>query len=174
MTAAELAAHVTDHFTMGDFLLTDHVEYLAANQFVTADQITKLHQVAELEEIVRSILGGPLHNHSGYRCPALNSAVGSSGRSQHLLCEAVDFDRWGTVYTAETLQQDFDLIRAAARAGKLKFGQLIMENAKRYTKTGTTVSMWLHISLGAPWRPAERSGQCLSMLNGVYTSLGSV
>jgi hypothetical protein len=174
MTDLELAVHLTTNFTVGEYLRTDHAEYAAANQIVTLAQMGKLKQVATLEEIVRATLGCALHNHSGYRCPALNSAVGSSGRSQHLLCEAVDFDRWGSVYTAETLKKDFDTIVLAARAGKLRFGQLIMENAKRYTKTGTEVSMWLHISLGAPWRPAERCGQLLSMKDGVYTSLGVV
>jgi hypothetical protein len=91
-----------------------------------------------------------------------------------MLCEAVDFDRFGQVYTEETLDHDFKLIMAAARRGDLKFGQLIKESAKRYTKDGTHVSMWLHISLGAPWRAAERCGQCLVMKDGVYTSAGIV
>jgi zinc D-Ala-D-Ala carboxypeptidase len=170
----DLKYRLTTNFVLGEFLLTDHLEFQALNQQVSSDQIGKLHQVALLEELVRTELGCMLHNHSGYRCPGLNTAVGSSDRSQHLLCEAVDFDRYGFSYTAETLKTDFDKIAAAARAGRLKFGQLIMESAKRYTNTGTTVSMWLHISLGAPWRPAERCGQLLSMVNGVYTSLGVV
>ena len=167
--------YLTPHFKLDEFLLTDRDEFRVVNRQIDANQVSKLTQVAMLEEKVRAVLGTGLDNYSGYRCPGLNAAVGSSGRSQHLLCEAVDFHRWGHDYTAETLDQDFRLIIAAANAGKLQFGQLIKESAKRYTDNGGAhISMWLHISLGAPWRPAERCGQCLSMLNGVYTSEGTV
>ena len=65
----------------------------------------------------------------------------------------------------ENRENEGDLIMAAAKAGQLRFGQLIQESAKRYNG----VSLWIHISLGAPWRAAERSGQCLTMSGGVYT-----
>ena len=165
---------LTTNFKLSEMVCTDRLEFLARNQAVDANQIIKLTRVAELEELVRIELNCSLHNHSAYRCPDLNTAVGSSGRSQHLLCEAVDFDRFGQVYTEATLDQDFHTIMAAAKAGRLHFGQLIKESAKRYTKDGNHVSMWLHISLGAPWRPAERCGQCLVMQDGVYTSVGTV
>jgi hypothetical protein len=169
--------YLTPHFKLDEFTCTDHVEFQVLNRQIDANQVNKLTQVAMLEEKVRAVLGCGLENHSGYRCPQLNTAVGSSARSQHLLCEAVDFQRWGQgqTYDEETLDQDFKLIIAAAKAGKLKFGQLIKESAKRYTdKNGVHISMWLHISLGAPWRAAERCGQCLSMLNGIFTLVATI
>ncbi len=156
---------LSPHFKLSEFLHTDNPAYVAANQQVTTDQVEKLRQVALLGEQVRSLLGGGLHVNSGYRCPQLNAAIGSSARSQHLLAEAMDFHRFGQEYTAATLDSDFRLIMAAAKAGQLRFGQLIQESAKRYNG----VSLWIHISLGAPWRAAERSGQCLTMSGGVYT-----
>jgi zinc D-Ala-D-Ala carboxypeptidase len=165
---------LTPHFKLSEYLATDRVEFQEKNRIVTPEQINKLRQLAILQEHVRDVIGFPLHNHSGYRCLELNAAVGSSSRSQHLLCEAVDFDRYGADYTEESLDVDFRAIMAAAKGGRLKFGQLIKESAPRYTKAGKGVSRWLHISLGAPWRPAERCGQCLTMVNGVYTSLGTV
>lgn len=40
---------------------------------------------------VRDLLGHPMFITSGYRCPEVNSRVGSSSRSQHLLGLAADF-----------------------------------------------------------------------------------
>ena len=165
---------LTDHFSLDEMTHTDRGEFLLKNRQVSEDQINKLSEVAKLCEQVRSILNCSMHVHSAYRCPELNAAVGSSGRSQHMLCEATDFDRGGQDYTAEALDQDFKTIIAAARSGQIKFGQLICESANRYTKNGTAVSRWLHISLGAPWRPAERCGQVLIMKNGVYETVCTI
>ena len=169
-----MSKKLSEHFSLFELTSTDCKELQAKNRELTIDQIAKLALVADLAEQVRALLACMLHVHSGYRCPDLNKAVGSSSRSQHMLCEALDFDRYGAHYTEATLQQDFATIVAAAKAGKFKFGQLIMESAKRYTKAGQEVSMWLHISLGAPWRPAERSGQLLSMKDGIYISKGTI
>ena len=165
---------LTPHFKLAELTVTDRAEFSARNRELTADQITKLTHVAGLCEQVRATLSYPLYLHSGYRCPELNAAVGSSARSQHMLCEAVDFSRFGHEYTEETLEQDFRTVMAAAKAGRLKFGQLIKESAIRYTEGKTHVAMWLHISLGAPWRAAEKCGQCLTMSGGVYTMIGVV
>jgi uncharacterized protein YcbK (DUF882 family) len=53
---------------------------------------------AKLEEI-RSLLGVPVLVSSGYRCPALNKAVGGSKGSAHLLGLAADITApsFGTV-----------------------------------------------------------------------------
>jgi len=165
---------LTSHFKLLELVVTDHKEFQAKNQDITQAQLEKLTHVAELEELVRTELGCGLYNHSAYRCPELNKAVGSSDRSQHLLCEAVDFSRFGHEYTEETLEKDFRTLIAAAKAGRIHFGQLIKESVKRYIEGKVHVAMWLHISLGAPWRPAERCGQCLVMKDGVYTSVGTV
>lgn len=171
----DIHQRLTPHFELGEYLYTDRAQFRDANRDVTSEQIEKLRKLAELEERVRSAIGGgPLRNHSGYRCPELNHFIGSTDRSQHPKCEAVDFSHWGFDYTPWMLELDFRTIIAAAKSGQLEFGQLIKETAIRYYKTGTVTSMWLHISLGAPWRPAERCGQCLEMTHGIYTMVDIV
>src|SRR5262245_56488430 len=82
---------LSDHFTLYDLTKTSHAQFQDENRDLNPLQIMKLGQVADLLEHVMFVLDTPLTITSGYRCPDLNKAVGSSERSQHLLCEAADF-----------------------------------------------------------------------------------
>ena len=53
--------------------------------------IENLRLLAAGLEQVRALLGHPLEISSGYRCPALNAAVGGSATSQHVQGLAADF-----------------------------------------------------------------------------------
>jgi len=81
---------------------------------------------------VRELWGAPLMVNSGYRCAALNRAVGGAARSQHLTGEAADI----TTGTVSGNKQLFDEIVAAQKAGEVSFDQLIDES--NYA--------WLHLS----------------------------
>lgn len=77
---------------------------------------------------LRRAWGKPILVNSGYRCPALNKAVGGVASSQHLRGEAADI----TTGSPETNRQLYEL----AVKLRLPFDQLIGERG--YT--------WLHIS----------------------------
>ena len=77
---------------------------------------------------VRELWGAPLTVNSGYRCPALNKAVGGSPSSQHLSGEAADI----TAGSPAKNRRLFDMIASSG----LCFDQLIDERG--YS--------WLHIS----------------------------
>lgn len=79
---------------------------------------------------LREAYGKPVIVNSGYRCPALNKAVGGEKNSQHMNGEAVDITT-GTKYGNKWL---FEYIR-----DNLPFDQLIDE----YNYS------WVHISLDA-------------------------
>lgn len=158
---------LTDHFTLYHFTHTDHDQYQAINRQVDSAQIAKLVQVGTLWETAWSILEVPAIITSGYRCPSLNQAVGSSVRSQHLLCEAAD-----GIFKGMEVAEAFKRLRTAAKEGKLRFGQMIYEKAARGYSGG--VVEWIHLSLGAPWRQYERSGQILTMVDGAYQLLETV
>jgi hypothetical protein len=89
---------------------------------------------AKLEEI-RSLLGVPVLVSSGYRCPALNKAVGGSKGSAHMLGLAADF-------TAPSFGTVLQTARKIAASG-IEYDQLIYE-----------FDSWVHIGLsgGAPRR----------------------
>jgi zinc D-Ala-D-Ala carboxypeptidase len=91
-----------------------------------------LRHTAACMDAVRDRLGQPIVVHSGYRCPAVNAAVGGSKTSDHMLGDACDFvcPAFGT-----TLQ-----VAEAILAAGIKFDQLILEYG------------WVHISFGGRMR----------------------
>ena len=56
--------------------------------YAIVDNLTNL--IENLLDPIRDAWGKPLHVNSGYRCPALNKAVGGKPTSQHLKGEAAD------------------------------------------------------------------------------------
>jgi len=153
---------LTPHFSLYELTATSHADLQKKNRVLHKDQIGKLVLVAELGELVRGILGVPLKATSGYRCKELNTREGSSSRSQHLLCEAMDFLPNGV-----DIGVAFRTLWKGVRAGDLKIGQLIIETANR----SYGVASWIHISLGVPWRAPERCNQILRMEHATYTLL---
>ena len=77
---------------------------------------------------LRKNLGHPVIITSGYRCKALNTAVGGAANSQHLTGEAADF-----VVQGQTNAAVFKWCKK-----NLEFDQLILE------QSGS--SCWIHIS----------------------------
>jgi zinc D-Ala-D-Ala carboxypeptidase len=151
---------LTDNFSLFEMTKTSMVNFQEMNRDLDEVQISKLTEVARLGEWVRNFLTVPLIIHSGYRCKPLNDAVGSSDRSQHLLCEAMDFVSMG-----QDIGNAFRMLWGQVFAGNLKVGQLIFETAQR--KYG--VEQWIHISLGIPYRDSSKCNQVLRMIDGTYT-----
>lgn len=149
---------LTPHCTLFDLTGTSHKDLLEENRQVTPEEEAKLLEVAELLEVAQVILGCDLDKHSGRRSPALNKRVGGAEGSQHLLCEAADFSPAGPD-TVATVRAAFDKLVAAAKAGRIKFGQLIVESQDR-GREGRV--FWLHIST-ATYRDPKRCGECLSI-----------
>lgn len=153
--------NLTDHFTLFDLTKTNRERFQEQNRDLSPIQIQKLTSLAKLLEHVRFILMVPILIQSGYRCLELNNAVGSTERSQHLLCEAADF-----VPQGYDLPEAFRALRKDMKNGT-NVGQLIFETAMR--EYGPT--SWIHISLGTPYRDQARCQQVLRMENGSYQKL---
>ena len=77
----------------------------------------------------------------------LNAVVGGSPRSQQMLGEAADLHVAGFA-----LPGVFSWIE---RESGLAYGQVILEPHD--------FPMWIHVSLGEPWRPFEDSRQAFKM-----------
>lgn len=153
---------LSDHFSLFDLTQTSHSQYQEKNRDVTPEQIQKLTELANLLEHVMFVLDTPLNIHSGYRCPDLNTAIGSTPRSQHMLCEAADFTpgQQDLGFAFRTLWKD-------VKENGANVGQLIYETDNRpYGATS-----WIHISLGMPYRTEEKCKQILRYENKKYTLL---
>ena len=83
-------------------------------------------------ELVRNLLSGPLHISSGYRCVALNKAIGGAHDSAHIDGYAADF-------TCSEFGTPKDIVKAINKS-TIKVDQCIEE--------GT----WVHISFAPPLR----------------------
>lgn len=77
---------------------------------------------------------GPVNVNSGYRGPALNSAIGGSHRSQHMSGEAADIEVFGV--------SNLDLAKWIEKS-KLPYDQLILEFHDPYAGPN---SGWVHVS----------------------------
>lgn len=153
---------LTEHFDLFQLTQTSHAQFQDKNRDVTPEQIQKLMEVAKLLEHVMFVLDTPITVNSGYRCPDLNKAVGSTDRSQHLLCEAADFTPG-----QQDLGMAFRTLWKDVKENGSNVGQLIYETAER----PYGVTSWLHISLGVPYRDVARCKQILRLENGKYTLL---
>ena len=81
--------NLSPHFTLDELTHTDHREI---DNSPTQDEISNLQQLANFLEEVKTVLGGkPIMISSGFRCKALNDAVGSKDTSQHRTGFAADF-----------------------------------------------------------------------------------
>ena len=123
--------HLTPHFTLEELTASATAARLGiANTPDDAAQINLLRLALVLEE-AREVVDCGMHVSSGYRCPAVNSAVGGAATSAHLEGRAADFTPG-----EGTLEAAFD---ALARS-TVPFDQLIIE----HTKSG---SAWIHLGI---------------------------
>ena len=93
---------------------------------------------------------GPVVVSSGYRDPGRNSSSNGAPTSQHMRGEAADI---------RTPEADLLIVwEWIAWSSGLPFGQVIYEVHPPSNPAGAPL---VHVSLGAPWRAAERCGQVL-------------
>lgn len=107
------------HFTLEEFLASETAARQGIDNYPPARAYENLKMLAVAMEQVRDLLGYPIHVNSGYRCPALNSAVGSKPTSAHIDGLAVDF-------TCAAFGPPVEVCRAI-EASKLPFDQCIRE-----------------------------------------------
>ena len=117
--------NLSPHFTLDELTHTDHREI---DNTPTQDEISNLQQLANFLEEVKTVLGGkPIMISSGFRCKALNDAVGSKDTSQHRIGLAADFRVPG-------MTPD-EVVRAVIASG-IGYDQIIRE-----------FDRWTHISV---------------------------
>ena len=90
------------------------------------------HLCEEVLEPLRRHVGGPILISSGYRCPALNTAVGGATGSQHMTGEAADIH----INSIEERKRWVTWIMEHCT-----FDRLLWERA-----TPTSCHFWIHVS----------------------------
>jgi putative chitinase len=95
VSAGKVSAEMqlSEHFNLKEFTKSETAIRKRIDNTPNAAHAENLKNVCEkILEPVRRHFGKPVRINSGYRGPALNSAVGGSSKSQHCNGEAVDFE----------------------------------------------------------------------------------
>ena len=124
---------LSEHFSLRELTKSSTAERRGIVNEADDEAVENLIMLCEMIlEPVREHYGIPFIPSSGYRCPELNRAIGSSDRSQHTTGEAVDFEVPGisnkevALWVKENCQ----------------FDQLILE----FFKEADPSSGWVHCS----------------------------
>ena len=140
---------LTEHFTFFELTRTDKPEFKELNRrkgLCYPAELTGLCRI--ILEPVRTHYGKPVIIHSGFRCFELNTAVGGSKTSQHMLGQAADFHVDGVSIE--------DVFNWLWKESGIPFGQLIDER-----RDG---ERWIHGSTGG-------KREVLAFRDGVYVRL---
>lgn len=134
--------NLTPHFKLSEFTRSNTAQKLGLDNTPTDGALVNLPRTAQMLESVRAHLGVPITITSGYRCPALNRAVGGATSSDHAQGMAADVvaPKFGTPY---------ELAKALApHIDALGIGQIIYEVSGK--------SQWVHLSVRVPDRTSNR------------------
>ena len=82
---------LSPHFTLAQLECSETAASHGIDNSAPAELHENLRRLAAGLEQVQALLGHPLDISSGYRCGALNTMVGGSATSQHVLGQAADF-----------------------------------------------------------------------------------
>lgn len=120
---------LSKHFRIDEFLRSGTAINLKIDNSLPSNLSFNLRRLVNLMEEVRKCCGNhPIYITSGYRCEALNQAVGGSASSSHKLALACDFDFGGEVLLIDAVNAIF--------ASKIEFDQLIIYDYHLHISTG--------------------------------------
>jgi hypothetical protein len=132
---------LTEHFTLEEFTRSDKARDLSINNTPAPAIVANLRRLAKFNELVRlELKGAAMVISSGYRCPALNRAVGGAANSAHLDGLACDFK-------APAFGPPMAICHALEKS-YLQFDQLIVE------RVGGAV--WVHLGIAAEGKTPRR------------------
>lgn len=131
---------ITKNFTYDELIYSATANRMGIDNTPSKDEKESLIKLAkEILQPIRDKWGGPIVVTSGYRCEAVNRAVGGAKTSQHRLGQAADI-KIGSKAQNKAL---FNLIQKMIKIGDIKVGQLIDEYG--YS--------WIHVSLPRENKP---------------------
>ena len=135
---------MTPHFSLEEFTASDTAARLGIDNRLPDELREAAQRTLEMMERIRFHIDAPITITSGYRCEALNKAVGSKPGSDHTMALAVDFKapRAGTPYE---IAKDL-----ASVIGIIGIGQIILEYAS------LNGSGWVHVSTRIPDKVINR------------------
>ena len=177
-----MATQLSPHFTLEEMCFSSTAVRLGIDNTPTPEIVAHLTVLANALEPVRALLGHPMHIDSGYRCSALNKAIGGAPNSAHMDGYAADFvcPDFGSpleIVKAIALHELPDLYDVASAMGEFDSGdEQEKVKASMYAKTVLFDQLiqegtWVHISFAPTMR-----GQVLTahFVNGIAHYQGGI
>lgn len=127
--------NLSEHFKLEEFTRSSTAARAGIDNTPPGAIVDNLVKVADTLERVRALLQHPIRISSGYRCSALNKAVGSKPNSLHVQGLAVDF-------TCPDYGSPVEVCKAI-QASHMDFDKCILEFYNPTTGDG-----WVHLQLG--------------------------
>ena len=84
--------NLSEHFTLEELITSQYATRNNIDNTPTPSVLGNLYVLADTLEAIRKVVGKPLIISSGYRCPAVNKAVGGADNSYHMLGLAADIN----------------------------------------------------------------------------------
>lgn len=124
------------HFELNEFIVSDTAKKKGIDNTPTFEVVEHLIELVEtILEPLRTDWGDPLDVKSGFRCPALNKAVGGKDSSAHPYGWAADIQPRGPMSVFKAFVVDW-----FNKHPNIKFDQLLLEKNKDGDE-------WVHIGL---------------------------
>ena len=121
---------ITKNFKLEEFAKSETAQKRGIDNSIPAELIPNIKALCDnVLQPLRDAVGVPVKISSGYRCPALNKAVGGSATSQHMKGEAADI----IIPSKKVGLQWFEWMRT-----HLTYNQLIWE-------TNSRGGNWIHV-----------------------------
>ena len=123
---------LSKNFTLEEFIRSNTADRMGIDNVPKDDKVIEnlRHLCFEILQPLRDYVGAPVHINSGYRCKALNEALGGVKGSQHLSGQAADIHVENTEHLLKMMHFIMD---------ETDFDQLIWEKNKAGVQ-------WLHVS----------------------------
>ena len=129
---------LSENFSLWELTKSQTAERKGISNLPGEEEIKNLTALCRnVLQAVRTNYHVPINPSSGYRCLALNNAIGSRPTSQHITGQAVDF---------EVPWVDNKIVARWIK-DNLTYDQLILE----YYKEGQPKSGWVHVSYVEPF-----------------------
>lgn len=120
------------YFKIEEFIRSNTAKARGIDNTPGSDIVAKLTDLVDNTlDPLREIYGKPIHVNSGYRCPALNKAVGGASNSGHMYGVAADID-------------------AGSKTQNQRLWRLVIDNNIPFTKMINEQDYsWIHIAFDA-------------------------
>lgn len=117
------------NFTYKEIIHSDTAKAKGINNEVPKELLDNLMLLSYGIQLIRNVLGIPMKISSGYRCEALNRAVGGANGSYHTKCLAIDFNPIGM-----NIKEAYNKIANS----NIPFDKLILEKNSKGVQ-------WIHV-----------------------------